>query len=99
MLNKDILRWVLMLGSAPIWLPFLLTLWKDFNDALREDGGLIGEPPTPAELAIIKKERAMQPEMLVNEPIVRAGDRRKPRMGGASRPAPATDVRTNTKFR
>jgi hypothetical protein len=41
-LNKEILRWVLMIGAAPIWLPFVLTLWNDFNDALREEGGLLG---------------------------------------------------------
>lgn len=98
MINREILRWVLMIGSAPIWLPFLLTLWKDFNDALREDGGLIGEPPTPAELEIIRKEKALQPEVLVNEPIVRAGDHRKPRLGG-SPGAPRTAVRSNPKFR
>ena len=97
-INKEILRWVLMIGAAPIWLPFMLTLWKDFNDALREDGGLIGEPPSPAELEVIRKEKAMQPEMLVNEPIVRPGDRRKPRLGG-SRAAPGTGVRPNPKFR
>jgi hypothetical protein len=98
-LNKEILRWVLMIGSAPVWLPFLLTLWNDFNEALREDGGLIGEPPSPSELAIIKKEKASQPEVLVNEPIVRAGDRRRPRLGGTGGGGPAAQIRSNPKFR
>ncbi len=85
-LNKEILRWVLMIGSAPIWFPFILTLWNDFNDALREEGGLIGEPPSPRELEQIRREQAEKPELLVNEPIVRAGDRRRPRLAnpGAS---------------
>ena len=93
-INKELLRWVLMIGAAPVWLPFLLTLWKDFNEALREDGGLIGEPPSPRELEAIRRERALKPDVLVNEPIVRPGDRRRPRMGGtpgragAQRPAP-----------
>jgi hypothetical protein len=96
-LNKEILRWVLMIGAAPIWLPFLLTLWNDFNDALKEEGGLIGEPPTAAELEIIRKEKALKPEVLVNEPIIRAGDRRTPRLGGRG-PAAST-VRQTPKFR
>lgn len=96
-LNKEILRWVLMIGAAPIWLPFLLTLWNDFNEALKEDGGLIGEPPTAAELVIIRKEKALKPEVLVNEPIVRPGDRRTPRLGATT--GPASTVRTNPKFR
>ena len=91
-LNKEILRWVLMIGSMPIWLPFLLTLWKDFNDALREDGGLIGEPPPLRELEQIRKERASKPDMLVNEPIVRPGDRRRPRMRAVN-PSGASPLR------
>ena len=98
-LNKEILRWVLMIGAAPIWLPFLLTLWNDFNDALREDGGLLGDPPSPSELEVIRKEKASKPEMLVNEPIIRDGDRRRPRLEGGNAPAAAGPVRSTPKFR
>lgn len=79
-INKEILRWVLLISAMPIWLPFLITLWKDFNDALREEGGLIGEPPSPRELEEIRREKASKPDLLVNEPIIRAGDRRQPRL-------------------
>jgi len=96
-LNKEILRWVLMIGAMPIWLPFLLTLWNDFNEALKEDGGLMGEPPSPSELEIIRKEKALKPEVLVNEPIIRPGDRRTPRLGARS--GPAANVRSTPKFR
>ena len=99
-LNKEILRWVLMIGSAPIWMPFLLNLWNDFNDALKEDGGLIGEPPSPSELEAIRKEKALKPEVLVNEPIIRAGDRRHPRMGASPAAGrPGATVRSTPKFR
>jgi hypothetical protein len=81
-LNKEILRWVLMIGAMPIWLPFIVTLWNDFNDALREDGGLLGDAPSPRELEIIRREKAQKPDLLVNEPIVRVGDRKRPRMDG-----------------
>ena len=97
-LNKEILRWVILIGAMPIWLPFLVTLWNDFNDALREDGGLIGQPPTPRELEIIRREKAAKPDLLINEPIVRAGDRRKPRLG-ARRPGPAGGAPQSHGFR
>jgi hypothetical protein len=96
-LNKEILRWVLMIGAAPIWMPFLLTLWNDFNEALKEDGGLMGEPPSASELEIIKKEKLLKPEVLVNEPIIRPGDRRTPRLGATA--GPAANVRQSPKFR
>jgi hypothetical protein len=86
-LNKEILRWVLMIGAMPIWLPFIVTLWNDFNDALREEGGLLGDAPSPRELEIIRREKAQKPDLLVNEPIIRVGDRKRPRMdGGKSGP-------------
>ena len=81
-LNKEILRWVILIGALPIWLPFIVTLWNDFNEALREEGGLLGDPPTPRELEIIRLEKARKPDLLTNEPIVRVGDRRRPRMDG-----------------
>jgi hypothetical protein len=97
-INKEILRWVLLLGATPIWLPFLLTLWKDFNDALREDGGLLGSPPTGRELEAVRRELAEKPEVLVSEPIVRAGDRRQPRLNAPARRAPAA-TRREPRFR
>ena len=45
-INKDILRWVLLLAAMPIWLPFLRMLWKDFNRALEDEGGVFGKAPT-----------------------------------------------------
>jgi hypothetical protein len=78
--NKDILRWVLLLGAAPIWIPFLRILWRDFNEALREEGGLFGRAPTPRELEQIRREKLTQPDTLVSEPWVRAGEKRVSRM-------------------
>jgi hypothetical protein len=89
-INKDVLRWVILLGAAPIWIPFLFTLWRDFNHALRMDGGLLGSPPTGRELEAVKRELAERPEVLVSEPIVRERHRRRPRMNApAQRAAPA----------
>ncbi len=44
-INKDLIRWALLIGAAPIWIPYLRILWRDFNHALRDEGGLIGIAP------------------------------------------------------
>jgi hypothetical protein len=88
--DKDILRWVLLIGAAPIWWPFLRTLWSDFNAALREEGGLFGRAPTPRELDRIRGEASERVETLTSEPYVRAGERRRTRLG-----APATRARAS----
>ena len=81
--NREILRWLLLIGATPIWLPFLRTLWKDFNDALAEEGGVFGRPPPLIEQERIKAERAAQPDVLVSEPWVKPGQR--PGFGGGAR--------------
>src|SRR5436853_5146469 len=100
-INKDILRWVLLIGAAPIWLPFMKLLWKDFNRALADEGGIFGRPPTATEAEEIRREKLSDPEILVSEPWARPGERRPPRMrspggaGGASR-ASSTSAPRNT---
>jgi hypothetical protein len=79
-IDKDLLRWVLLIGATPIWLPFLRALWRDFNRALREDGGLMGTPPGPRELEAIRSERQSEADPLHSEPIVRPGQRRTTRL-------------------
>ncbi len=84
-LNKDILRWVILIGAAPLWWPFLRTLWKDFNDALRSEGGLFGRRPSARELERFESERAERTETLTSEPYVRPGERRTPRLARGAR--------------
>ena len=96
--DMQVLRWVFLIGAAPIWLPFLFTLWRDFNDALRLDGGLLGSPPTGRDLETAQRELAEKPDVLVSEPIVQAGDRRHPRLMSPSRSAPAS-TRREPRFR
>lgn len=92
-LNKDLLRWVLLIGTAPVWWPFLRTLWRDFNDALREEGGLFGRRPSARELERIQQERSQSPPTLTHEPwahreTTRARRAAPPRTGGAPKPTP-----------
>jgi hypothetical protein len=79
-INKDILRWVLLLAATPIWLPFLKMLWKDFNRALEEEGGVLGKPPTAQEAERIRQEKLSDPEILVSEPWARPGEKRAPKL-------------------
>jgi len=88
-INRELVRWLLLIALMPIGWPFLKALWKDFNEALREEGGLFGSQPSPREVAEILEEKKRKPETLVSEPWVRAGDVRKPRMrGGAGKSGP-----------
>lgn len=72
--NKEILRWVLLIGSAPIWIPFLKALWEDFSSTLAEDGGIFGRTPTAKEREQILREKAQRPDVLVSEPWTRRGE-------------------------
>jgi hypothetical protein len=87
-LNKNLIRYGLLIAAMPIWWPFVKTLWRDFNSALREEGGLFGTPPSGRELEEIRREKAKEPEQLVSEPWVKAGDLRSTRMRTPSNKAP-----------
>jgi len=92
-LNKDILRWVLLIAATPLWLPFLRILWRDFNRALEEEGGIFGRPPPPQEIERIRREKLTDAETLVSEPWARRGEpsarRRDARAGGGAQASPA----------
>jgi hypothetical protein len=86
-IDKDMLRWVLLIGATPIWLPFVRALWRDFNSALREEGGLIGTKPGPRQLEQLRAESRNEPDPLQSEPRILPGERRTTRMR-APQPAP-----------
>jgi hypothetical protein len=89
--NTEILRWFLLLASAPIWLPFLKALLDDFNSTLAEDGGFFGRAPSRAERERILREKAKQPDVLISEPWTRRGERPAKRgtpAAGSAAPAP-----------
>lgn len=92
-INKEILRWVLLVAATPIWLPFLRMLWKDFNRALEEEGGVFGRPPTAQEAERIRREKLSDPEILVSEPWARRGESRVPKL---RTPAPGRSGRGPT---
>lgn len=90
-INKDLLRWVLLICATPIWLPFIRILWHDFNHALRDEGGLIGAPPRGKEAERLRAEKVFDRDRLTSEPILSAKDRvtRRMQSPGARKPAQA----------
>jgi hypothetical protein len=79
-LDTELLRWILLIGAAPLWWPFLRTLWRDFDDALAEEGGVFGRAPGPRELERIRARAAERPDPLISEPWAR---RDEPRSAGS----------------
>jgi len=86
--NISILKYTVVIASAPIWWPFIKTIWDDLKLALREEGGLFGEAPHPRKLEEIRREKELEPSNMVHEPRVLPGQRSafdRNRGGGASR--------------
>jgi hypothetical protein len=98
-INRDIVRWLLLIALLPIGWPFVKTLWRDFNSALRDEGGLFGRTPSAREVEEILAQKKHEPETLISESWVRPGDVRKPRLRGkgGSGPASAPRMRTGRK--
>lgn len=81
--TKDILRYVILLAAAPIWVPFLRMLWRDFNEALRPEGGLLGHALSPREKERLEREKPLESH-LVSEEIVTPETRRETRLRAPS---------------
>jgi hypothetical protein len=79
--TKDIVRYLIVILAAPIWVPFVRTLWRDFNAALRREGGLLGRAPSALELQRLDAQGRPETSRLVSEPIVRPKDQRKSKLG------------------
>jgi hypothetical protein len=92
-LNTELLRWILLIGAAPLWWPFLRTLWRDFDDSLAEEGGVFGRPPGPQELERIQQEKSERPDPLISEPWVRRDATRSRRRSATEAAGPARTPR------
>jgi hypothetical protein len=65
----DFLKWGLVLAAWPIWAPFARALWKEFQKAMRPEGGLTGPVPSPSERRRIEAEIAHEEPSQVHESI------------------------------
>ena len=84
--NQELVRYVIVLLLAPVWVPFAKALFTQLLRAVKPDGGLYGRTPNPRKRAVIERELAREEDPLVHEPIAhsrgargtRGAIRRKP---------------------
>ena len=86
-MTTDILKYIVLILSAPLWMPFARALWEELNDALRPDGGLFGPEPTQRKREEILAEIAREEPRLVHEPLAHIQNRQSAQHGGGTRPA------------
>ena len=68
-LQNLFIKGVFVLLASPLWFPLMRAVWQEFNEAMAEEGGLFGRPPTGRELEEIRRARRLRPEPLVHEPF------------------------------
>lgn len=66
--NVYALKLLLLMLSAPVWIPFVKELWREFNLAMREDGGLFGPIPHPRKAKEIREQIAKEPSPQIHIP-------------------------------
>tara|TARA_R110002126_G_scaffold10067_19_gene45153 strand:- start:272 stop:619 length:348 start_codon:yes stop_codon:yes gene_type:complete len=79
--NLVLLKWLVLLGSMPIWLPFAKALWSEFMLAMRPEGGLFGPIPSPVERKRIEEEMLREEPRQIHETLAHA---RQTKFGGRS---------------
>ncbi len=66
-LNSEPVKYAVIALSAPIWLPFVRALWKELNDSLRPEGGILGLAPSQKELEALEKSQGRHDSPLISE--------------------------------
>jgi len=74
-LSGELLRYLIVLLTAPIWLPFVKALWQELERALRDEGGMFGRVPSLAEKERIEAANALLEDPLLSEPRLAPGER------------------------
>jgi hypothetical protein len=70
--NLVLLKWLVLLGSMPIWLPFAKALWSEFMLAMRPEGGLFGPIPSPVERKRIDEQMLREEPRQIHETLAHA---------------------------
>lgn len=69
-MDRDLLKILLVLLSAPFWMPFAKALLDEFIAAMRQDGGFEGPTPSKTRRAEIQAEiDRKEPPRVVIEPL------------------------------
>jgi len=89
-LNSEPVKYAIIVLTAPFWLPFVRALWRELNDSLRDEGGMLGRAPTPRELAEMNRALGTHESALVSERWEEVGRSSAPtaRSRGAQRDRP-----------
>jgi len=66
-LNSEPVKYALIALTAPFWWPFMRALWKELNDSLREEGGILGQQLNRSELERMNKAQGRRESPLVSE--------------------------------
>ena len=88
MSNIFAIKILLLMISAPVWIPFVKELWREFNLAMREDGGLFGPIPHPRKRREILDEIAQEPPAQIHIPKGHLGIRRRQAAPPKGKPQP-----------
>ena len=97
--NVTAIKILLIMLSAPIWIPFAKELWREFNLAMREDGGLFGPMPHPRKRREIQAEIEQEPPAQIHIPKGHLGIRRRPVAPPKGRPQPGPQTGQGKKRR
>ncbi len=73
--NITIIKYLLVLLTAPIWWPVARALWVEVNRMLADDGGVFGRLPDAVERDQVRREKQARGEELVSEPIYSSQER------------------------
>ena len=84
---KEIFKYLIVILSAPAWIPFIRALGQEVKLCMREEGGFLGKTPNKEKLAEIRREIAREESPMVDEPLahLRTGGRQQSG-SGAFRP-------------
>ncbi|MFM7299341.1 MAG: hypothetical protein ACKO4Q_19215 [Planctomycetota bacterium] len=66
-LNSEPVKYALIALTAPFWWPFVRAMWKELNDSLRDEGGILGQQLSRAELERMNKAQGRRESPLVSE--------------------------------
>jgi len=70
-------RILILLITAPLWLPVVKSLWEEINWMLRDEGGVFGQLPNDREREEFQKPLTSAEDPLVEEPILTPFDRER----------------------
>lgn len=74
--TKAIIKYLAVFLSLPWVIPFARALFRDLSGAFEEDGGFLGDPPSPDELREIQERKAKEPDPLVHEVLAHLRERK-----------------------